>query len=105
MTFTPIPLVDIFDVDKNVFNPTTDGPINIHIAYNSFPGDYWLSVYNTAGEHIYGIIPSQNMTAPVDQVYTWDGKNKLGEECASGEYILYLIEPYSRKLKRVILVR
>jgi hypothetical protein len=61
-------------------------------------------VYNTAGEHI-KTIDSQHLNAPVSQFYTWDGTNKYGNACASGVYVLYLIEPFDRKLKRILLVR
>jgi hypothetical protein len=28
-----------------------------------------------------------------------------GDLCASGVYILYLIEPYDRKMKKIVLIR
>ena len=52
-------------------------------------------------------VPSDDLrlTVPVDKIYSWDGTNKYGDACASGVYILYLIEPFDRKVKRILLVR
>ncbi len=103
LTFTPVP-IDIFYVDKNLFSPSTDKAVSILVSYNQYPGEYNLRVYNTAGEHIKNL-DSQYLKSPVNKFYTWDGTNKNGDACASGVYIFYLIEPYSRKVKRVLLVR
>lgn len=105
ITATPtatIPSFDAFDVDKNVFNPANDS-VSIHVAYSKYPGNYSLTIYNSAGEHI-RTLDSTNMTGVLDQYYQWDGKNKYGEVCASGVYIFYLIEPFDRKFKRVLLI-
>lgn len=107
ITFTPtptVPNIDVFYASKNLFNPATDKSVSILVQYNKFPGDYHLWVYNTAGEHII-TLDSKSLTSPVSQSYAWDGKNKNGDECASGVYILYLIEPFDRKMKRLLLVR
>lgn len=98
-----LPNVDIFYASKNVFKPS-DGPVSIHVEYSKFPGNYQLWVYNTAGEHI-RTLDSQQLTARMVKSYEWDGKNKNGEDCSSGVYILYLIEPFDRKYKRLLLIR
>lgn len=107
ITFTPtptIPNVDIFYADKNLFNPANDKTVSITVEYSKFPGDYSLRIYNSAGEHI-RTIDAHYANAPINQTYLWDGKNKNGDACASGVYVIYLIEPFDRKLKRLLLVR
>jgi flagellar hook assembly protein FlgD len=74
------------------------------VNYTSYPGEYGLRIYNSAGEHI-KTLDDQQLTAPVSQWYSWDGKNKYGNPCASGVYIFYLVEPYSVKTKKILLVR
>jgi hypothetical protein len=90
-------------VNKNFFNPA-QGAVSIEVDYSQYPGPYSLMIYNTAGEHI-RTLDSKQLSSPVSQWYYWDGTNKYNAHCASGEYILYLIEPFGRKIKRVILVR
>jgi hypothetical protein len=104
VTPTPIPAEDEFYVAQNVYNATTDQPVSIFVGYSQFPGAYSLWIYNSAGEHI-RTLDSQNLTAPINQSYFWDGKNKYGDKCASGVYILYLVEPFSTKVKRLVLIR
>lgn len=107
ITSTPtatVPDTDVFYVSKNAFNPDNDGPVSINVQYSKFPGAYRLWIYNSAGEHIL-TLGSEELSKPINESYTWDGKNKYGDKCASGVYILYLVEPYSRKLKRVLLLR
>ncbi len=70
----------------------------------SAPGDpYSLRIYNSAGEFIKNM-DLNTKTTPISKAYSWDGTNYNGDKCASGVYILYLIEPYERHLKRLILV-
>jgi hypothetical protein len=94
---------DVFYVSKNMFNPSA-GPVSIHVEYNKFPGDYEFWIYNTAGEHI-RTLDSTYLTAPYTADYTWDGRNKYGDVCASGTYIFYLVEPRDVKHRRILLVR
>jgi hypothetical protein len=104
-TPTPSPTLvsaDIFYVDHNSFRPS-QGPVSIEVEYTQYPGNYSLRVYNSAGELI-KILDSRYLNSPVYQWYSWDGTNKFGNKCASGVYIFYLIEPFDRKLKRVILI-
>ena len=104
-TFTSVPdPVDIFKIDKNVLDLGRNKAVSIFVQYNRFPGEYSLRIYNTAGEHIRDL-DKRSMSSPVSQAYEWDGTNKNGDACASGVYILYLVEPYSRKVKRMILIR
>ncbi len=102
-TPTPTPYTaDIFYVSKNVFGPSD--PVSIYVNYTVYPGQYALRIYNSAGEHI-KTLDSQDLSGPVSQWYSWDGKNKYGDTCASGVYILYLMEPLSEKTARVLFVR
>jgi hypothetical protein len=104
-TVTPtIPNYDIFSVSRNILNTSAGESVSITVAYSEFPGDYSLVIYNSAGEHI-KTLDSRPLTSAQTFNYTWDGKNKYGEPCASGVYILYLIEPFDRKIKKLLLVR
>ena len=96
--------MDIFYVDKNLFEPSTDKKLNILVDYNQFPGVFNLRIYNTAGEYIKSL-DTKNLTGPINKAYTWDGTNWKGDNCASGVYFFHLMEPYSRKVKRILLVR
>ncbi len=104
LTPTPIPNIDTFYVAQNVYNATNDSPVSIFVQYSQFPGNYSLWIYNSAGEHI-KTLDNQVLSAPFSQSYHWDGTNKYGDKCASGVYILYLVEPFSQKLKRLLLIR
>ncbi len=107
ITATPtatLPTADVFYVSANTYNPSTDNPVSICVEYSQFPGEYDLWIYNTAGEHI-RTLDHQELSGPISQSYTWDGTNKYKDKCASGVYILYLVEPFSQKLKRIILIR
>ena len=106
ITSTPtatVPVSDIFTVSENILRPD-QGPVSIYVEYNIYPGSYALRIYNSAGEHI-RTLDEGDVDAPVKRSYGWDGKNKYGEACADGVYIFYLIEPYDRKVKRILLVR
>jgi hypothetical protein len=89
-------------VTKNVF--TSSDPVSILVGYSAVSGPYDLNIYNSAGEHI-RTLASQQLTAPISQWYVWDGTNKYGDKCASGVYILYLTEPFSVKVKRIIFLK
>jgi len=105
ITATPtatIPDIDVFDVDHNILDPAND-TVSIHVAYSKYPGDYSLKIFNSAGEHI-KTLSEKTMTGILDESYQWDGKNKYGDVCASGVYIFYLTEPFSRKTKRILLI-
>ena len=106
VTATPtstFPTFDDFTLDRNVFHPA-DGPMSITVRYSVFPGDYSLKIFNSAGEHVL-TIDAQSLSAQLIENYQWNGKNKYNEDCASGVYIFYLTEPFSRKFKRVLLIR
>jgi len=111
ITFTPTPTVppvnDVFYINQNLFQPSS-GPLSMFVGYNQYPGRYSLKIYNTAGEFIRDLSKDygdpDNLIQPVQHPYFWDGKNSGGNDCASGIYIFYLIEPFDRKIKKVLLV-
>lgn len=100
-TSTP-PYVDVFEVTKNIFNPSE--PVSILVEYTTYPGPLELRVYNSTGEYI-KTLDSEQLSQPVSQWFGWDGKNRYGDPCASGVYIIYLVETRSIKTKRIILVK
>lgn len=95
--------MDIFDVSENVLRPS-EKPVTITVQYSRYPGEYSLVIYNSAGEHI-KTLDDHVLNQPVSAVYQWDGKNKYNETCASGVYILNLVEPYDRKVRKLLIVR
>ena len=102
-TLTPTPVsADIFYVSKNLFTPSN--PVSIFVDYTTYPGHYALWIYNTAGEHV-KTLADRELSGPVSESYLWDGTNKYNAPCASGVYILYLVEPLSQKMKRVVLIK
>jgi len=113
LTFTPTitptptntlpPDCDVLYISKNCFSPS-QGPVSLHIEYCTFPGKYSLRVYNSAGEYI-RTLDERELNAPLVADYLWDGKNRNGDDCASGVYLFYVIEPYSQKTRKVLLVR
>lgn len=102
-TPSPTPVsADVFYVSKNLFTPSN--PVSIFVDYTAYPGHYALWIYNTAGEHVKTLADGQ-LSGPVSESYLWDGTNKYNAPCASGVYILYLVEPFSQKMKRVVLIK
>lgn len=63
-----------------------------------------MRLYNSAGEHI-KTLDEKMLTGSFQASYKWDGTNKYGDSCASGVYIFYLVEPFHKRVKRVLLVR
>lgn len=92
-----------FYVSKNVFHSSQEA-VSIHVATSQFPGEYSLTVYNSAGERIKKL-DDRKLTEPFQHSYFWDGSNEYGEKCASGMYLFYLSAPNGVKLARVLLIR
>jgi len=101
-TATNTPLPYEFFISKNVF--TSNSPVSISVSINQYPGIYDLTIYNSAGENIKNL-DHQQLTAAFSKIYAWDGRNKFGDKCASGTYVVYLTEPFTRKLGRVLLIK
>jgi flagellar hook assembly protein FlgD len=107
ITFTPTntPVyADIFYVDHNYFNPA-QGPVSIEIDSTLFPGNYSLMIYNSAGEKVRTLASARYQNGAVFEWYAWDGRNDYGEMCASGVYIIFEIESFEHKMKKVLLVK
>ncbi len=105
-TWTPTPtaVAEIFQICKNVFNITRDGTICIEIGTNEYPGLVVLRIYNSAGEHIKTLF-NETLTQPLSiTTVNWDGKNKFGQEVASGVYVVYLQKPSGRALGRLVVI-
>jgi hypothetical protein len=73
----------------------------------TFPaaGTFSLTVYNSAGEEVNPLVPPQDVAAPFDQWFQWNGKNKFGDKVASGVYLIEVTEPYATRVARVILIK
>ncbi len=102
-TSTSLPSCDEFSISKNAFFPS-NGSVSIIVSYCQYPGAYFLAIYNSAGEHI-KTLDARHLEGPIATSYFWDGRNKYGDPCASGVYILYLVEPYNRQIKRILLLK
>jgi len=89
-------------VGKNVFN-TSYETLPINVTVRDAPGNYGLYIFNSAGEHI-KTLDEKTLTGPYANSYNWDGTNKYGAHCASGIYIIYLVEPLKTVKARVVLI-
>jgi len=49
-------------------------------------------------------LDEKSLTQPFAYAYAWDGTNDQHEMCSSGVYIIYLIEPFQRRIAKVMLV-
>jgi flagellar hook assembly protein FlgD len=97
---------DVFYVAQNVLNTSSQQSVSIYVAYTKAGSPFSLRVYNSAGEFIRDLTKDENLTStPVDVSFHWDGRNWNHDLCASGVYVLYLIEPYDRKYKRLLIIR
>jgi hypothetical protein len=74
------------------------------VDINDAPGHFDLTIYNSAGENI-TVLGSEHVDGNFSKTYSWDGKNKYGNVCASGIYVVYLTEPLKRLLGRVVFIR
>ena len=61
-------------------------------------------IYNTVGEHIKTLNDTPNQPSGLYQV-DWDGKNKNGDDVASGVYVIRWVEPFGVHQARVIVIR
>ena len=100
-TQTPTPAPETFFIDRNLFQPPDE--VSIRVAVQSYPGNFSLRIYNTAGEMV-RLLDERPLSAPFADVFTWDGRNDNHEMCASGVYIIYLVEPLNRRLARVMFI-
>ena len=90
-------------MSKNLFRGSQE-PVSIFVATSKYPGDFSLKIYNSAGEFV-RVLDDRQITEPFQHTYLWDGRNRYGEMCGSGVYLIRLIEPYGVRTARVLLVR
>ncbi len=48
---------------------------------------------------------TQYVSIPMSTIVPWDGKNKNGEDAATGIYLIYIIEPFGRRTAKIALIR
>jgi len=101
ITATPIAVPDEFFISKNVFSGNST--VKIIVGVPDYPGQFDVNIFNSAGEHIKNLA-SVYLEGPLEQTYSWDGRNKYGDRCASGIYVIYVTEPLRRKEGRVIFI-
>ena len=103
LTSTP-PCQSLLFLNKNSFNPKSD-PVPLKLRADiCTSGHCSLMVYNTAGEHIKTINDTPRQSSGSYQ-FSWDGKNKHGDDVASGIYVIRLIEPLGVHQSRIVIVR
>jgi hypothetical protein len=83
----------------NPFNPTTT--INFTLLQ---PASVSLTVYNTRGQQVRGLISGQGFSAGSHAV-VWDGRNENGNDVASGMYLCRLSAGQHVKTIRLLLTR
>ncbi len=102
---TPTPVLvpgnSSFWISKNIFTPSS--PVSISVSINNYPGHLALNIYNSAGEHVKNLVEKE-LSAPFNDVYSWDGTNKHGDKCASGVYIIYMLGPFERRVAKVVFI-
>jgi hypothetical protein len=81
-----------------------DGSVCINVSSDEFPGPFELKVYNSAGEYIRTLY-SQYLNAPLPATQiTWDGRNRYGQQVATGVYLFYLQKPYGHLIARLVVI-
>jgi hypothetical protein len=101
-TETPTPGPDVFYISKNAISPSS-GPVSIYISYPE-AGHYEMKIYNSAGEFINNL-GLGSPTGGTAHSYIWRGQNQAGQNCASGIYIIYYVEPNRVREAKIILLR
>jgi len=82
----------------NPFNPETK--IDFHLAH---PSAVQLDVYSISGQFVKRLV-AQKLSAGQYE-FTWNGKNELGQNAASGIYLAYLQADGTQKSIKMSLVR
>ena len=106
ITFTPTitdtPGPEAFYISKNVIT-SGSGPVSIYVSY-PIAGQHALKIYNSAGEFIVDL-GARNPSDGTSHSYLWNGQNYLNQNCASGVYIIYEVEPAKVREAKVVLLR
>jgi len=81
------------------------GPVSISVVdCIDHSGQFTLNIYNSAGEKVRNLM-TFTIVQPFVANYFWDGRNSYGEPCATGVYIIELRTPFSRKERKILLMR
>ncbi len=91
-----------FTLDRNVFQPATDGRLALRFKLSSRRLAR-LDLFDLAGQHITRI--AEGIFEPDWNTYYWDGRAEDGREVGSGVYIVLLRSGEFQSWKKVILVR
>lgn len=90
-----------FELLQNHPNPfNMETIIRYRLSNSSFVA---LSVYNILGQRVVTLV-DENQDAGI-KVVTWDGKDQLEQELASGVYFYELMVGDQRKIKRMVLLK
>jgi cell division septation protein DedD len=99
----PTPIPGCFYVSLNAMKASTGSDVAV-LFCTSQNGRADLTVYNTAGETIRVLFGGP--VSPGGQYQaSWDGKNKSGQNVASGVYLLHLKLPDSVRVAKVAVIR
>lgn len=90
-------------VSKNVFTPGVD-TVNIQVTSRNYPNTLTVKVYNSAGELV-RILAHTDITGPLTQTYTWDGKNVNGDKVGSGIYLILFQGDQFQRTARILAVQ
>jgi len=102
-TLFPTPIPGCFYISRNTMRPASGEGLEILFCSNQ-DGRATLKVYNTAGELVGDLF--NNGVSPGGQYQVaWDAKNKLGQDVASGIYILRLTLPSGAREAKVDVIR
>ncbi|HEX9935134.1 MAG TPA: FlgD immunoglobulin-like domain containing protein, partial [bacterium] len=93
---------DAFVLDRNLFNPRSDGLLVFRIKISSMR-DASLSIYDIAGGYVKRIAEGR-FDAGWSQ-FTWDGRNDRNEAVGSGVYMALLSSGSFKKVLKFIVIR
>ncbi|MBU0711531.1 T9SS type A sorting domain-containing protein [bacterium] len=82
----------------NPFNSSTS--IRFSISENA---DVQLSIFNMNGERI--IVLANERKSAGDYIVPWNGKDNSGNNCATGEYIIQMMNDNEQYLRKVMLIK
>jgi flagellar hook assembly protein FlgD len=87
-----------------VYHPRRDIPPVFVSVQLSAPGYCSVKIYNSAGELVRELWNGSIQTTSKND-FGWDGKNKNGENVASGVYIIFYSDHYQTQRARLLVVQ
>ena len=87
-----------------MYRPGYDNPpvfVRVHLSQMGFCS---LKIYNSAGELVRVLLDDQRQSGTYKDC-GWDGKNKNGENVASGVYVIYYTNRYQTRMAKLLVVR